>query len=280
MIRRAPLVWMCLLATACESSVDRPASKERPADVPVLASGANGIAGSFCVLFDEGRVACSGALAVPAQDITAMKVLAEVPGLPRVADVAISQLHRQACALDLDGAVWCWGDHRGGALGRGTVDADLAPTSDYGQPARVVGLPPVSALAGATDAFCAIAVDGEVWCWGDNSAGTARPGGEAAAVSTPVVVAGMPRAVRIAATFMQVCAETEAGGVWCWGNLGRRGGVRQPLEIVTGGALEVVPSFQSMVICYTSSDGAPRCTPEPELGARTGDAGTPDDAER
>ena len=85
--------------------------------------------------------------------------------------VAVGSIH--ACALDRQGAVWCWGQSEGYALGDGTLATRLRPAVVPGLEGGVVQL-------GVGYAFgCALRDTGELWCWGD--AGRARvPGADPA----------------------------------------------------------------------------------------------------
>jgi alpha-tubulin suppressor-like RCC1 family protein len=49
--------------------------------------------------------------------------------------VAVATGNKHACLVDTSGAVWCWGDDRWGALGRGRV-------TWRDEPARVVDIGP------------------------------------------------------------------------------------------------------------------------------------------
>ena len=49
--------------------------------------------------------------------------------------IAVAAGNAHACAIDKDGALWCWGDDRGGGLGRGRVVHRTTPE-------RVVGIGP------------------------------------------------------------------------------------------------------------------------------------------
>lgn len=64
------------------------------------------------------------------------------------------------CAIDGDGALYCWGY------------GDLFPRDPLGQqdPQRVEGLPPITSASIGVYHACAIA-DGDVWCWGENDLG-------------------------------------------------------------------------------------------------------------
>ncbi|MFL5304106.1 MAG: RCC1 domain-containing protein [Polyangia bacterium] len=76
----------------------------------------------------------------------------------------------QACALDGDGAVQCWGNNLWGELGNG-VSAD-DHSADSFVPVSVVGLPAAAiAISAGTGHTCAVVNSGAVWCWGLNGYG-------------------------------------------------------------------------------------------------------------
>jgi alpha-tubulin suppressor-like RCC1 family protein len=69
------------------------------------------------------------------------------------------------CAIMLDGTLWCWGSNSSGQLG------DNAPDSKS-TPSPVVSSGQTWAIVAAGDSHtCALATDGSLWCWGDNSSG-------------------------------------------------------------------------------------------------------------
>jgi alpha-tubulin suppressor-like RCC1 family protein len=77
------------------------------------------------------------------------------------------------CALDIDGGVYCWGSNQFGQLGdpllrgacdAGTVCSPAAVAVDLGD------IPVVSLSVGSRHA-CAVAAQGEAFCWGDSSEG-------------------------------------------------------------------------------------------------------------
>jgi hypothetical protein len=92
---------------------------------------------------------------------------------------------------------------------------------------RVAGIPPVTDVAitqGGCEA-CAVAVGGDVWCWGDNRGGAigqgwvADPGApDRDAVLPPSRVSGLPPVRALAAGLASFCALATDGGVWCWGS--------------------------------------------------------------
>ncbi len=74
-----------------------------------------------------------------------------------------------ACARTRAGELWCWGNNAFGQLGH----PPLPRGSDEG-PARVEGLPPVTAIALGFYFSCALTgtgADTRIWCWGDNGNG-------------------------------------------------------------------------------------------------------------
>ena len=108
-----------------------------------------------------------------------------VSGLANV--VAIAAAGDQSFAVRNDGTVWAWGDNDLGQLGDGS-------NTDRSQPVQLTALSGagVSVVSVAASASHTLALDqlGNVWAWGDNSAG--QHGDTAvSARSTPVQVAGV-----------------------------------------------------------------------------------------
>jgi alpha-tubulin suppressor-like RCC1 family protein len=69
--------------------------------------------------------------------------------------------HR-VCALDLEGAAWCWGSNYNGGLGDGSGQSRA-------EPVRVVGDLRFTQLASGDFHTCGLQASGDVWCWGENS---------------------------------------------------------------------------------------------------------------
>ena len=88
-----------------------------------------------------------------------------------------------SCALDTDGAAWCWGGDFNGILGNG-------PANDSPAPSRVV-MPGDFAFATVSCHFfscCASGTEGALWCWGNNGSGQLGDGTiENADVPAPVL---------------------------------------------------------------------------------------------
>ena len=124
---------------------------------------------------------------------------------------AIVTGNAHTCALDRDGAVWCWG-----LDGDGTDEADLNATHG---PERIAF--PDGARITALDGYfhsCALDEDGGAWCWGRNTEGQLGVGTRVdAAAPTPVEVPDGVTFTAIATGGYHTCALDVDGGAWCWG---------------------------------------------------------------
>lgn len=119
-----------------------------------------------------------------------------------------------SCALDQDGAAWCWGNNQRGALGDGTqIGRHIPVPVESGHRFRH--------LAAGRDHTCALAEDGSAWCWGFDHAGQLGSGGSLSS-STPRPVVGGHRFTQIGAGSAHTCALDEYGRIYCWGD-GRLG---------------------------------------------------------
>ncbi len=121
--------------------------------------------------------------------------------LGRPVELATASAH--ACGRQGDGKVRCWGD--------------FAWTA--GAAARFVK-PPIEGarrLITGDDFLCAVVAGGAVRCWGRNDSGQlgTTPDGEVHA--TPLEIAGVGPAERLAAGEGQACAILQDGAVRCWG---------------------------------------------------------------
>lgn len=114
----------------------------------------------------------------------------------------------------------CWGANNQGQLGR---DIPVAGSFLPGAPTALAGI--VSHVAAGAAHSCAI-VDGNVWCWGDNTSGQLGIGTVGASTGgfAPQQVPNLSGAVLIAAGGAHTCAAT-ATKTYCWGknNLGQLG---------------------------------------------------------
>jgi alpha-tubulin suppressor-like RCC1 family protein len=110
-----------------------------------------------------------------------------------------------------EGAVWTWGLNATGELGDGTTALHRAT------PLPVEGLPPTVAIAAAGDHTLAVAADGRVWSWGQNTLGQLGNGGTAD-TTRPGLVAELTDARAVAASALWSLALGADGTVWAWGD--------------------------------------------------------------
>ncbi len=239
-MRRSALTLVCLLGTwtGCEAPVGPSPDSGALADAPRASDGAVHddapavidasspdaavpppadwlvAGGDGSCVSRAGRVSCWGRAWTGLDRTTP----AEIPELAGALTVGVGAGH--ACAVLSDGHVACAGENRGGQLG--LPPSELAHRDTF---EIVSGAPIATGLAvshgGSTT--CALATDGAVWCWGDDSLGqTGSPiphhaSGALAPQPTPARVAGVDGAVEIVMGQYQSCARLADGHVRCWG---------------------------------------------------------------
>jgi len=118
------------------------------------------------------------------------------------------------CAIDTDGALWCWGADTYGQLGDNNQDYSVHATPiRVGSDSDWAG---VTSLAAHT---CAIKSGGTIWCWGygDTRLGFG-PGSPS--VLVPTQVGTDSDWATIDAGYQHTCATKLGGALWCWGDMG------------------------------------------------------------
>jgi len=165
------------------------------------ARGADGSHG-FCALLDDATVACwgvngSGQLARD-RAVTRSAVPARVDGLENIVRLS------HTCAIDKDGAAWCWGT--GPFLQSSTVASSTVwravnvdiPTATHVDFLVQGGRAPFGAVG------CAILADNQVACWGVNGNGQVHPPAldESATVPNPVTMIDLPEGAPIQDIFV------------------------------------------------------------------------------
>lgn len=121
------------------------------------------------------------------------------------------------CVIKRDGTLACWGDNYRGRLGIGASDDDgvIHPPTPVQAPAGVT----FTAVDAARTHTCGLAVDGRLYCWGDNSLGQLGTGDqESTAVPTPVAAPNGVSFVKVSLGTSYTCALSATGTVYCWGN--------------------------------------------------------------
>jgi alpha-tubulin suppressor-like RCC1 family protein len=134
------------------------------------------------------------------------------PVSPGTAWSELAQGYHDTCAIRAaDAALFCWGDNDSGELGNGATSAAVTSPSPVGG-----GLTWASVTVGQDD-VCGITTGGELYCWGDNTAGQLGVGDTTARTAPAQVgTATTWRSVRASST--SVCGVQIDDTLWCWGN--------------------------------------------------------------
>lgn len=238
-----PLGILVVVASGCISG---PVKSERLGlGIVSIAAGSN----ATCAVFTNGKAACVGRTL----DITGqISALALSPGASAAGylklDFPLSMLaiHRgsggmHACALTTAGQVYCWGDNKSGQAGPAADESVLSRLADAQKiplkrlrQLRPLESPALIALPALASAIvtgyahsCALLVNGEVYCWGNNMFGQLGLGSQKvdqSATPTKVYLVSddevrrSVRAKQIAAGNNHTCALLTDGSVRCWGH--------------------------------------------------------------
>jgi alpha-tubulin suppressor-like RCC1 family protein len=143
-----------------------------PLGNPAFAGATNTVAGASYTCLDQpnGTVQClgynsTGQLGDPnftGDHTFELQTVGGAPTPSQLHGVATGQFH--ACALDPQGAAWCWGSDSQGQLGRGNgVSGGISRS-----PVRVSGGLTFFKLAAGGTHTCGLTTNYRVFCWGDN----------------------------------------------------------------------------------------------------------------
>jgi RHS repeat-associated protein len=187
-----------------------------PVNVTGLTSGVVAIAagGSHtCALLNTGGVKCwgfNGNGRLGDGTTIEKKTPIDVVGLTGGV-VGITAGGSHTCAVTGSGAVKCWGYNNQGQLGDNSQVQKTTPVD-------VIGLASgIARLAAGGSHTCALTSSGGVKCWGLNSNGQLGNGNTTRQL-VPVDVSGLASGIiGISAGTSHTCAQTDSGGMKCWG---------------------------------------------------------------
>ncbi len=170
---------------------------------------------SFAVLADGGLAGWGEDTLLPLPGLASRATALSV-GAPLGSGAAHNG---HACAVALDGRIWCWGRGLEGQLGR---DAGAAAT-----PAAVHGLTDARSTCAGTYSTCALFADAGVSCWGGNASGQLGNGNFSGG-PVPQPVSGVGRVTSLGCSAFTTCVVSDLG-VFCWGdNTGGQLGAPSP----------------------------------------------------
>lgn len=187
--------------------------------VSAVAAGHN----HSCALLDTGQVRCWGESGTgetgSGSDDTALFAVAVVDAAAQPIDqvTQISAGDKFACAVKVDGSLWCWGANGTGQLGDGGSTNRLSAVRSASS------IETVTEVACGGVHACAVSAAGGLWCWGGNAYGQIGNGTTFnQLVPVPAIddATGAPLVavahVRAGSDF--TCGTDSAGALWCWGS--------------------------------------------------------------
>lgn len=161
-------------------------------------------AGSCSLLVTDGP---TGGVVVPV-------TVAASPLLP--ATMAAGNFH--TCALDTNGAAYCWGYNGFGQLGNPT---GTGTTTAWPTPTAVVGGIAFASLTAGAYHTCGLTLAGAAHCWGGNFYGqlgnTINSGDNQTSNPSPLPVEGGLTFTVLEAGNDHTCGLTPQGAMYCWG---------------------------------------------------------------
>lgn len=194
---------------------------------------------------------------------------------------AVSAGGFHTCALSESGVAYCWGSNLWGQSGSGAVDPEagslpLFGPAAYGQPGRASVSAPTavetdlvfSSISAGDRHTCALAPDGEAYCWGHNRFGQLGDG-TTENRATPAAVEGGLRFSRISAGGTHTCGVDLGGTLYCWGGnwhgqagVGRDDGrvpiVTSPVRVASRDQFQAVATG-GIHTCGLDVDGLAHC---------------------
>lgn len=148
-----------------------------------------------CGLASTGIVYCWGhngyaQLGLGAREPTTDPAEGRLPVQPIRGDRRFTEVFaggRISCALDAEGAAFCWGDNAFGQVGAGSSSAAVTSPTEIAGGRKFLRLSIGSMDAEGRQHVCGITLEGKLYCWGSGASGGAGPRVEGmAAAPVPV----------------------------------------------------------------------------------------------
>jgi len=189
--------------------------------------------GFTCALTVPGDAWCwgynqNGETGIGSQSIAPVVLPTRQPRGPTFSTMATES--STPCAVDLEGAAYCWGFNFNGNVGDGTQTTRVQPTA----------VATTTRFRTITNGSCALTSDGQAFCWGFNANGELGDGTTTNRY-TPVPVATSVRWLQLASGASDTCGIATDHTVLCWGinlhhSLGSviTGFVSQPTPVALG----------------------------------------------
>ncbi|HEX7939251.1 MAG TPA: hypothetical protein VF483_09695, partial [Gemmatimonadaceae bacterium] len=189
------------------------------------------------------------------------------PGIGTV--VAVTTGGEHSCALVASGDAYCWGSNEFGQLGSAPTGSACARVDRIipceAVPRAVTGGLKFRAIAAGGTHTCGVAVDGHVYCWGENKFGQlGDPSLATAAAPTPALTSSL--FTGIVAGDAHTCALRTDGVAVCWGanDLGQLGIATTGTGSATPVIAQTNQRFSSLAAgfkrtCGRAADGTTFC---------------------
>ena len=149
-----------------------------------------------------------------------------------------------------DGTAYCWGNGSHGQLGNGATVSSATPR-------RVLGIPPLTALAASSNSTCGVTALGEVYCWGANEGGQLGDG-TTVDRSLPVRLATSRAFRTVTGGGELVCGLTSEGAAYCWGR-GNSASAASAPTLVPGGIQFLELTGGDGFVCGRATGGRAYC---------------------
>lgn len=138
--------------------------------------------------------------------------------------ISVSAL-RSSFVIKNDGAIWAWGENKGGELGNRTLDRAYTPVK--------LSLQDYESIVSGADYTIGLKKDGALWAWGRYVPGSMKQESGGNWVAVPIPLADMGGVISVSTGVLQRLALKADGTVWAWGELvaGDSGNTLTPIQI-------------------------------------------------